>query len=305
MARPGLPLAEDLRQGGRIRLEARSNEADAVAEAVLGDPGMASALAGLPEEVAHRLAERVRPRALSSGPHEIVVGPGVGGILMHEIVGHALEADAVLDGRSWLAQAGGAEVATPELTVVDDPRRGRAPWRTDDEGEPARPVPLLREGRVAGWLHDQKTSRESRQAPTGHGRRASYRDPVRPRMGCTFVAAGRHQSAEAIAGIDSGIYVRRMEAARTDPRTGRATFCVTDADWIHRGKLDGALAAHFLIVDGKAVLRNIRCVADDLAFDRCLGSCLREGQALPVSVGGPTFRLGPALAVFGWRAVAP
>jgi len=301
VARPGLPLAGDVRQGARVRVAAGRRGDEAVAEAPVStvEPALTGDCARLPEEVARRLDERRRLTTLPCGEHEVVFGPAVGGVLVHEIVGHALEADAALDGRSWLAEAGGAEVATPELTVVDDPRRGRAPWKTDDEGEPARPIALVREGRVTGYLHDLRTSRECGQLPTGHGRRASYRDPVRPRMGCTFVAAGRRHPDEVIEGIESGIYVRRMEAARTDPRTGRAVFRVTDADRIHRGRLDGALAAHLLIVEGRAALRSIGRVAADLAFDRCPGSCLREGQALAVGVGAPTFRLGSALAVFG------
>jgi len=302
IARAGRSVVRDLRQGSRIRLEARSGgeePASAVVESVIS-PELARVeplLDRLPREVAARLDERRRTRTLSSGEHVVVFAPGVGGILVHELVGHALEADAVLGRMSWLSDVEGA-VGPNELTVVDDPRRGRAGWKTDDEGESARPVALLREGRVAAWMHDLSSSRESGQAATGHGRRASYRDPVRPRMGCTWVAAGRHHPSAAFEGIHDGIYVRRMEAASTDPRSGRSVFRVTDADRIHRGRLDAALAPHVISLDAARALNGIERIGSDLEFDRCIGSCLRGGQPLATSVGAPTFRLGLITAMF-------
>ena len=96
---------------------------------------------------------RLAARELPSGERPIVFGPGVGGILLHELVGHALEADTVLGRASWLAGDGAEAVeATEELLVVDDPRRGRVAWRFDDQGLLARATPLLRGGRVVGWL---------------------------------------------------------------------------------------------------------------------------------------------------------
>ena len=111
-------------------------------------------------------------------------------------------------------------------------------------------------------------------------------------MGCTFLAPGRFDPTDALKGVERGIYVRRMEAARTDTREGRAVFRVTDADCIRRGRIEGPLAPHLLVVDARAALSSVECVAEDLAFDVCIGSCLHHGQPLAVSVGGPTFRIG-------------
>lgn len=302
IARAGQPVLRDLRRSGRIRLEVgseREGTAGAVEEAVLPLDlrGARALLERLPLAVSERFDARRSAQTLSSGERPVVFGPGVGGVLIHELVGHALEADTVLAGRSWLASAAGL-VAPAELTVIDDPRRGRAAWRLDDEGEPARPVALLRDGRVTGWLHDLASSRESGQQATGHGRRGSYHEPIRPRMGCTFVAAGRHHPAEVLEGMSDAIYIRRLEAANTDPRSGRAMFRVTDADRIQHGRLAGPLAAHLIAVDAPSALGAIERIADDIAFDRCIGSCLRDGQPLPVSVGGPTFRLALTMARF-------
>ena len=298
IARPGRPVVEDLRHGWRLRLDARLQRAgnSAVAAIEAARSGAAPDPDGI-ERLARQLAERVESRLAArpapAGERTVVLAPGLGGVLAHEIVGHALEADTVIAGRSWLASCPGP-VAPGELRVLDDPRRARASWRFDDEGHPARATPLIRDGRVASWLHDARSAARSGCDPTGHGRRASYRDPARPRMGCTFMGAGRRTAGEILGGVADGIYVRRMEAARVDTRCGSAVFRVTDADRILGGALDRPLEPFLLHVDGRRTLSSLDQVADDLAFDTCVGSCHRDGQTLITSVGAPTICIGLA-----------
>jgi len=296
LGQSGGNVTAEQRSGRRVRLEAQMARSGrtgaAVGEAVLrsDDPTAAKpTLERLAAAVAARVEARLGAETLPGGERPIVFAPGVGGVLVHELIGHALEADSVLGGMSWLAHP---FTGSLELRVLDDPRRGRAAWQLDDEGQPARATPLVKEGRAVGWLHDRTTARLSKREPTGHGRRASFREPVRPRMGCTFLAPGRSAAEEAVRGLEHGVYVRRMEAASTDTRTGRAVFRVTDADRIQNGRRVAPLAPHVIRVDARAALESVQCVADDLAFDVCIGSCLHHGQSLAVSVGSPTFRIG-------------
>jgi TldD protein len=265
--------------------------ATAVAERVLAsDPASWNrSVADLPGIVARRLEARLRARPAPRGPTTVVFAPGVAGVLIHELVGHALEADALLAG-TWASRAGEGAVA-PGVTVVDDPRRGRTAWRVDDEGETARPTLLMRDGRVAGSLVDLRTAALGGRKPTGHGRRASFREPVRPRMGCTFLAAGKLHPGDVLDGT-TGIYVWRLEAASVDPASGTAVLRVTDADLLDQGRTVVALQPHLLRVDAARALPAIDRIADDLAFDTCVGSCQRQAQALAVSVGAPTIRSG-------------
>jgi TldD protein len=308
VGRLGRGIVADRRGGRRVWLQVdlarRGRAARAVAEAVLASDADAvdaarPLLQRLSEGGAARVEARLAAEVLPSGEWPVVFAPGVGGVLLHETVGHALEADAVLGRVSWLAGDAGRPFRGPrQLVVADDPRRGRAAWRVDDEGEPARATALMREGRAVGWLHDRNTARLSGREPTGHGRRSSFRDAVRPRMGCTFLGAGRGEPAEALEGIEDGVYVRRMEAASTDPRTGRALFRVTDADRIRHGRLAAPLAPHVMLVDARAALSSVDRIANDLAFDVCVGSCVHHGQPLSISVGAPTFRIGPTSVLF-------
>lgn len=295
VARAGRPPAADIRRSARLRLACRLRGAEtaAVAEIVLPRQGEAGPgeLERAAEDLARRAEALADAREAPRGQLPVVLAPGIGGVLVHEIVGHALEADRVLAGDSWLGQFE-EPVAHPALLVIDDPRRGRAAWRVDDEGEPSRATPLIRDGRVADWLHDLRTARQAGSPPTGHGRCSTYRDPVQPRMGCTFVAPGKSEPDELLRDLRKGIYVRRMEAGTTDPRRGRAVFRATDSDLVRDGRIEAPLRPHLLFVDGARVLAGAGRMANDLAFDSCIGSCHREGQALAISVGAPTMWIG-------------
>jgi predicted Zn-dependent protease len=299
VGRSDRPPAEDRRRGFRLRLECMLDRGDrrsvAVGEAVLhAEPhknrGRIETVArSLAERAERRLDAKIRPE----GEMPVVFAPGVGGVLIHEIVGHALEADAALGEGTWLAELE-EQVSSMELLVLDDPRRGRAAWRIDDEAEEARPTALIREGRVAGWLLDCETAGRTGRETTGHGRCSSFREEISPRMGCTFVAPGSLEAKEVIGGVRCGIYVRRMEAGKTDIKTGRALFRVIDSDLIRDGEIDAPLMPHLLRVDGAEALSTADRIADDLQFDTCIGSCHRDGQPLAISVGAPTFWIGHA-----------
>jgi len=243
-------------------------------------------------EAAGRQAERrSRARPLGATDHggPCVFAPGVAGLIAHELIGHALEADVALRGSRLALQS--ARFAPVELRVIDDPTLGRAAWRMDDEGTAPIPVTLLEDGRVSGRLLDRATAKRVRGVSTGHGRRGGYLDPVLPRMGCTYIEAGDVPAASIVRDTQRGIFVRRMAGAHADPWRGRATFVVTDADRIEGGELTQSLESFVIELDVIEALGSIDLVGDDLVFDSCIGSCVRLGQPLATSVGAPTVRL--------------
>ncbi len=287
----GIPLCEDERRGARIRLEIRGPMGQsAVVEKALR-PGEAVDAERMCSAAVGRAREREGAVRASPGEVVAVFASGAGGVLLHELIGHALEADTVESGESLLAPAG-RRVGPPGLTVLDDPALGRAPWRWDDEGVEARRVCLVEEGRVAGLVHDRGTAGRAGVEPNGHGRRSSFQQRVRPRIGCTFLAPGRLDPAEVLEGLSRGIHVRRIETASVDTGRGLATFRVTDGDSIVNGRVETPLLPFLIEVPTLAALSMLDRVAADLAFDTCVGSCLRDGQPLATSVGAPTFRTG-------------
>lgn len=280
VTRPGEEPREDRRRGARIRVEARLSDGSGVGVAESASrPGRALDPADAGHIAARRAKERRRTSRLRSGALPAIFAPGVAGVLVHELVGHALEADTIARGASLLARASGA-VAPAHVRVLDDPRRGRVPFRIDDDGEPTRPVPLLEDGKVAGTI-----------SMRGHARRATYAEPTLPRMGCTFLGAGSMRPDQVIADVREGVFLRRLEAASTDPSTGIATFRVTDADRIVDGAIAEPLDPFLATIGVLRALATIEAIADDLEFDTCLGTCLKHGQPMITSVGAPTCRL--------------
>jgi TldD protein len=299
VGRPGRPTGVDHRRRQRLRLEARvdrgGRRAGAVVERVL-QPGEGVSADALASALHRRALERLEAAAPASRIGPVVFAAGVGGLVMHELVGHALEGDTVLRGASALASATGAALPSV-VTVIDDPTSTPSGWLIDDEGEEARRTTLVESGRVSGRLHDQGSALLARSGATGHGRRASFRDVVRPRMGCTFLEPGTIDPGEVVASVEDGVHVRRMETASVDARTGEAFFRVTDADRIVKGSIHVPLEPFLLRIDMVEGLSTLSHVANDLTFDTCVGSCVRDGQPLPTTVGAPTFRIGMARVV--------
>lgn len=276
----------DVRKAARIELRSL-DDPGVVVDCVL-TPSRPAPPPNLGDQLRERVAER--HGAVSIDPSRdrppLVLAPGLGGVVVHELVGHALEGDvAELGSRLGRYKD---RFASPLVRVLDDPSVSRAPWTIDDEGVPPRAVTLVEGGRVAGRLLDRACAAGS----TGHGRRGSYLDPVLPRMGCTYIDRGSSHPLEILAETPRGIFVRRLVAAHADPLAGRATFVVTDSDRIEDGRITRPLRPFVVELDVIDALASIDRVGDDLVFDTCVGSCVRAGQPLAVSVGAPTVRLG-------------
>jgi len=286
----------ETRRARRLRVEVRVSRgprtATATADAVLR-PGREPDAERLARAVVDRAARRLSSRPATPGRGAVVLAPGVAGMLVHELVGHALEGDTVARGGSPLARER-PRFSCTDLRVIDDPRRSRAPWRADDEGEPAAPALLIDEGRIVGHLLDRASANALGGCPTGHARRSSYLAPIRPRMGCTFIAAGRLDPREILDSVDRGVYVRRMDAAAVDLDAGAATFRVTDADDVERGAIGDPLDPFLMTLTVADLIGSLDRIGNDLEFDVCVGSCVREGQPLSTSVGAPTIRLRSA-----------
>lgn len=286
-------IATDTRRGQRLEFrvaDERYSNAVGVAEHVLDASGSPPP-SGFFWTAFDRAERRRHARSAPAGACAAVFGPGAGGILIHELVGHALEGDGVLARPSWI-QDSRLPPAACAFSVIDEPRRGRGSWRVDDEGVPSGRTLLIEGGRVAGVLLDRTSGRARGVESNGHGRRASYLEPVRPRMGCTFLAPGTDDPAGIVTETQSGIYVRRVNAGHTDPIKGRATFVVTDADLIESGCTEVPLDPFVMDVRGLDLWQTMDRVGSDLTFDACIGSCVRDGQPLAVSVGAPTIRIG-------------
>ena len=231
--------------------------------------------------------------AAPAGESTVVLGPGWPGILLHEAVGHGLEADFNRKKVSAFSGRIGERVASPLVTVVDDgtipSRRGSV--NVDDEGEPSRRNVLIENGELRGYLQDRLSSRLMKAAPTGSGRRESYQHIPLPRMTNTFMLAGESDPEEIIKSVDNGIYCATFGGGQVDITSGNFVFSATESYLIEGGKLTRPVRGATLIGNGPEALQQVSMVGNDLQLDEGMGICGKEGQSVPVGVGIPTIKL--------------
>src|SRR5919201_1941646 len=91
-----------------------------------------------------------------AGEMEVVLAPGDSGILLHEAIGHGLEADFNRKGTSNYSGQVGNLVASELCTVVDDATllQSRGSINVDDEGYEPRSSTLIENGKLVGYMHD-------------------------------------------------------------------------------------------------------------------------------------------------------
>ena len=229
-----------------------------------------------------------------AGERDVVLGPGWPGILLHEAVGHGLEADFNRKGTSAFASLMGERVAAEGVTVVDDgtlaERRGSL--AIDDEGTPAARTTLIEDGVLVGYMHDRMSARLTGAQPTGNGRRQSHAHAPMPRMTNTFMLGGESDPADILAGLDDGIYAVGFGGGQVDITNGKFVFSCTEAYRVRHGRVGAPIKGATIIGDGPTALRHIRAVGNDMALDPGIGNCGKSGQWVPVGVGQPTVLIG-------------
>ncbi|GAB4187793.1 MAG: metalloprotease TldD [Wenzhouxiangellaceae bacterium] len=238
-----------------------------------------------------------------AGAMPVVLGPGWPGVLLHEAIGHGLEGDFNRKGTSVFSGRQGQQVASSLCTVVDDgtlaERRGSL--TIDDEGTPSQCTTLIEEGRLAGYMQDKLNARLMGVAATGNGRRESFAHLPLPRMTNTYMLPGPHQPEDIIASVKRGIYAVNFGGGQVDITSGKFVFSASEAYLIENGRIGPPVRGATLIGSGQEVLNQVSMVGNDLALDKGIGVCGKEGQSLPVGVGQPTL-LVDRLTVGGTHA---
>ncbi|MFN7143872.1 MAG: TldD/PmbA family protein [Myxococcota bacterium] len=236
------------------------------------------------------LFEATKPPA---GEMTVVLGAGSSGILLHEAIGHGLEADFNRKGVSIYADRLGKAIAPKGVTIVDDGtlQHARGAINTDDEGNPAEKTVLIEDGVLKGYLHDEISARHYGVTPTGSGRRESFRQPVLPRMRATYMENGEFDPGEIIASVDKGIYCQSFANGQVQIGAGDFAFYVKHGWMIENGKLTRPIKDVNLVGNGPRVLETIEMVGNDLEIDEGGWTCGKDGQSVPVSQGMPTVKV--------------
>jgi TldD protein len=248
-----------------------------------------------PEGVADKAARRALTLLdavdAPTGRLPVVVGNGFGGVLLHEAVGHGLEADAVQKDASIYAGRLGELVAPEFVTAYDDGSRTNA-WGSegvDDEGTPTQRTTVIEEGRLHSYLYDLLRARKDGVESTGNGRRESFMHLPVPRMTNTFFAPGDATPDDLIGGVERGLYAVSFGGGQVEPATGDFVFGVSEGYLIENGRVTAPVRGATLVGNGLEALRAIDGIAGDLEI--ATGYCGKAGQTVPAGVGQPHVRI--------------
>ena len=228
-----------------------------------------------------------------AGEMEVVLGPGWPGVLLHEAIGHGLEADFNRKKTSAFSEMMGRRVASDKCTVVDNgtmPGR-RGSLNVDDESNPTANTVLIEKGILKGYLTDKLSSRLMGLANTGNGRRESYQHIPMPRMTNTYMLAGEDAPEDIIGSVQRGVYAVNFGGGQVDITNGKFVFSASEAYLIENGKITAPLKNATLIGNGPDVLTKVSMVGSDLQLDEGIGICGKDGQSVPVGVGIPTLKV--------------
>jgi len=258
--------------------------------------------AALALRAARRALAKLAAPTVRAGETTVVLAAEAGGTFVHEAVGHALEADAVLEGGSpHFAKKMNRRVADSRVTVLDDPTRPgqRGSFAVDDEGTPARRTVLIENGMLRDYLFDRRTAARAGRRSNGHGRRESFAHMPIPRMSNTFIAPGPDDPREILRSVKRGLWVTRLGGGQVNTTTGDFVFEVEEGHWIENGQPTHPVRGANLLGNTAATLAAIDRVGSDLGWS--VGTCGKDGQDAPVSDGLPTLRI-PRVLVGGTNA---
>lgn len=293
-------LAADVRPLVRVSLQVIVEEKGHREQGVAGGGGRFNydyftddILRDYAEKAVHQALVNLNAEPAPAGAMTVVLGTGWPGILLHEAIGHGLEADFNRKGSSAFSGRIGERVAAEGVTVVDDGTiaRRRGSLNIDDEGNSTQCTTLIENGVLKGYLQDSLNARLMNASVTGNGRRESFAHIPMPRMTNTYMLNGKSSPEDIISSVKHGLYAVNFGGGQVDITSGKFVFSAAEAYMIENGKISYPVKGATLIGNGPDVLKRVAMIGDDMSLDPGIGTCGKEGQSVPVGVGQPTLRI--------------
>jgi TldD protein len=244
-------------------------------------------------EAARQAVVMLDARDAPAGEMNVVLAPGDSGILLHEAVGHGLEADFNRKGTSNYSGQVGNDVASSLCTIVDDATllQSRGTINVDDEGNEPQKSVLIENGKLVGYMHDKLSARHFKLQATGNGRRESFAAVPLPRMTNTILLGGESDPEEIVKGVKHGVFAKKFGGGQVDISNGDFVFSLTESYLIEDGKITAPLKGVNLIGNGPDVLRHVTALGNDVEISDGIWTCGKDGQSVPVGVGCPTIKI--------------
>ncbi len=228
-----------------------------------------------------------------AGEMPVILAAGSSGILLHEAIGHGMEADFNRKEESIFADKIDKPVAESFVSIVDDGTNPglRGTINIDDEGNESKKTYLVKDGILRSYMHDKISSQHYGVEPTGSGRRQSFRYPPLPRMRNTYMENGPHTKDEIISSVKKGLYAETFTNGQVNIGPGDFSFYVKTGFLIEDGKITKPVKDINIIGNGPDILTKVTMVANDFEFAKGGWTCGKGGQSVPVSMGQPTVKV--------------
>ncbi|MEE8403712.1 MAG: TldD/PmbA family protein, partial [Candidatus Hydrothermarchaeaceae archaeon] len=225
-----------------------------------------------------------------SGVFSVVMDPLLTGVLIHEALGHAVEADHVIQKESILEDKLNESIASEFVNVYDDPtiEGSFGFYFYDSEGTKARKKAVLEGGVLKEYLHSRETASELNMDGTGNARSQSFSHAPVVRMSNTYLAPGDSEFDEMLEDVKYGVYLKGSKGGEVDTARGVFQFSAEEGFLIENGELTKPLKDVSLSGETLEILKNIDAVGRD--FDMHIGFCGKASQTVPVGDGGPHIR---------------
>ena len=233
-----------------------------------------------------QLQRRKLTKPFAAGKYPLVFAPGIGGILIHEVIGHQFELSKSFSAHSPTKYRRGYKLFSDNLTVVDAPLSLMPTQNFDDEGTTKKETVLIKDGAIISPLTDMHSIYTYPDYPlTGNCRRESYLHYPTSRLFNTYVKNGADSASQAINNIKHGFYVEEISYAVCHHRTGAVLICASKAKVIRRGKITDTPAT-FYIDDIASSFFDVKFICDDLLL--LPGFCHASSGGLYMEHGSPT-----------------
>ncbi len=230
---------------------------------------------------------------IEAGLQTVVLGNAESAVLLHEAVGHGLEADFNYKGLSNYSGRIGEKVASEQCTVIDEGlfENMRGTINIDDEGNQPNSTVLIENGILRGYMNDRISAKKLGVKSSGNGRRQAYNYPPMPRMTNTYLRNGNYSAEEILQSVKKGIYAKGFTGGNVDITKGDFTFSCSEAYLIENGKLTTPVKGATLVGNGPDVMTKVAMVGNDLKFTDGGWTCGKNGQSVPVGMGTPTVKV--------------
>jgi len=292
-------LATDVQPMVRLNISVIVEKDGALEDAQAGDGGRYSAdffnvdrVKSFCRQAVKEAMSLLDAKQAPAGMLPVILAPGDSGILLHEAIGHPLEADFNRRKTSAYASRMGEMVASDQCTIIDDGTipHERGSINFDDELNTSQRTTLIDRGKLVSYMYDEISARYFNTASTGNGRRESYQYQPLPRMRSTYMLAGNYDPKEIITSTKKGIYCRTFKGGQVDISNGNFVFVPSDAYLIENGKISHPVKNLTLIGNGPDVLTQVSMVGNDFKMSPGIWTC-GKGQSVPVGVGLPTVKI--------------